>query len=143
MIPPLIVAMYADIQSKGVYSQGFPRFFLANIAATTYCTAWDFYMDWGLIRSRADGKYLLRDNIIYEKEAYYIAMVINFCLRYVWVMSFVTLVTDKQFGRFHLFQWFLMFAEIIRRTLWSLFRIEWELINVYPKSANIHKSNTV
>jgi len=78
---------------------------------------------------------MLRNDISYRKSFYYGSMVVNFCLRFLWMMSFVNYATDKFLGRFHLFHWFAMFAEIIRRTLWSLIRVEWEYVKVYKYSS--------
>ena len=43
-------------------------------------------MDWGLLRSKAPGKYGLRDKMSYKPKFYYIAVVINFILRFFWVI---------------------------------------------------------
>jgi hypothetical protein len=44
-------------------------------------------MDWGLLRCEEEGKYGLRDKISYHPYFYYYAMVSDFILRFVWVIT--------------------------------------------------------
>jgi|LauGreDrversion4_2_1035121.scaffolds.fasta_scaffold488557_2 hypothetical protein len=60
-----------------------------GLAVTIYCLAWDFYMDWGLFRTRARGKYLLRDKLLYPIWFYYFGMVVNTFLRLFWLFQVV------------------------------------------------------
>ena len=55
--------------------------------ATLYSYSWDIYMDWGLLRSKAPGKYGLREKMNYHQYFYYFAMVTDFILRFEWVLT--------------------------------------------------------
>ena len=49
MVPPFIVVFYPS--SKKATDEMFWLFCTFNTIATLYCGAWDYYMDWGLLRS--------------------------------------------------------------------------------------------
>lgn len=57
------------------------------LLSTLYCLAWDYYMDWGLIRSNEKGKKYLRPKILYPVWFYYYAMISNMFMRFFWVLS--------------------------------------------------------
>jgi hypothetical protein len=48
LIPPLITAIYP--RSNTATGNGFVYYAIFMTIATTYCSIWDFYMDWGLFR---------------------------------------------------------------------------------------------
>lgn len=62
-----------------------------QIIATVYCAAWDYYMDWGLLRSDEPGKYGLRPKISYPAKFYYWACFVNLFLRFFWVFQIFTI----------------------------------------------------
>jgi len=43
-------------------------------------------MDWGLCRTKEEGKYGLRDKINYHPYFYYYAIVSDFILRFFWIV---------------------------------------------------------
>jgi hypothetical protein len=47
-------------------------------------------MDWGLFRSKEQGKKYLRHKILYPSWFYYFAMVTNFILRFFWILGLVS-----------------------------------------------------
>jgi len=99
-------------------------------------------MDWGLfVRHRQTGQWGLRSRRLYPRKSFYWAMVIvNTLLRFCWTLSFVPLRYLSAAGvlteNFSSDTWAsiltstLASAEIIRRTLWGLLRVEWEAIKV-------------
>jgi hypothetical protein len=97
-----------------------------------YCLYWDFVKDWGLFRMRNG----LRNNIIYPKSWYYIAIVLNFILRLTWTLDFVVLIEpvleDKHFFmKYHEGRRIMLFGmlEVGRRGMWNIFRMENEVVN--------------
>lgn len=63
LVPPLILVFLP--KSKSSVDEMFWLYCLANTFATLYCAGWDYYMDWGLLRSTEKGTYGLRPKIQY------------------------------------------------------------------------------
>ena len=72
---------------KHIGATGFYYYLVFNTIATVYCMVWDYYMDWGLFRSKKSGKYGLRKELKYPPRFYYFAMVTNCILRFFWVIQ--------------------------------------------------------
>lgn len=99
---------------------------IIGFVSTSYMTFWDFYMDWGLLRFKS--KYLLlRDNIVYPKNYYYLGMLSNLLLRFAWLINFVDFKPLGVHDEVKIF--ILMVLEVYRRIQWGLFRIENENTN--------------
>ncbi|XP_023634073.1 phosphate transporter PHO1 homolog 4 isoform X3 [Capsella rubella] len=95
--------------------------------ATFYGTYWDIVVDWGLLQ-RGCKNSLLRDKLLVpHKNVYYAAMVLNVLLRLVWLQT----VLDLKFSFLHRETIVALLAclEIIRRGIWSFFRLENEHLN--------------
>ena len=84
-------------------------------------------MDWGLLvaDARAPFGYRLREPLLVtrRKWVYAALCVFNFGLRFVWALSVFHYVPGRGGGMF-----FLEAVEIVRRTVWAIFRIEWEVV---------------
>lgn len=94
-------------------------------------------MDWGLPQnigevsgpaarsSPAFFKFTLRDKqlVSRRKLTYVLLCIFNFVLRFLWTLSAFGRVSSHGAGMF-----FFEFMEILRRTVWAVFRIEWEVI---------------
>mmetsp|Transcript_15216 Transcript_15216/g.28629 ORF Transcript_15216/g.28629 Transcript_15216/m.28629 type:complete len:585 (-) Transcript_15216:89-1843(-) len=111
------------------------------VLATFYQLWWDIFMDWELLEWHHEtGMYKLRKRRLFQRDSVYIVIfVVNFILRFGWTLivmpttylshsgallntfstDFATFVTPL-----------LTCAEIIRRTLWGLIRIELEVIKI-------------
>jgi EXS family len=99
-------------------------------------------MDWGLlVRSDKSLKWGLRSQRLYPwKSFYWILLTINTLLRFCWTLNFVPFHYLSSAGvltnKFSNEAWAnilvptIAIAEIIRRTLWGLIRVEWEAIKV-------------
>jgi EXS domain-containing protein len=114
------------------------------VLATFYQLWWDIFMDWELLEWHHEtGSYKLRKTRLFQSDFVYICIfLVNFVLRFGWTLivmpttylspsgallntfsaDFTTLVTPL-----------LTCAEIIRRTLWGLIRIELEVIKIQEK----------
>jgi len=109
-------------------------FILCALVQSSYCYFWDVQMDWGLLvpdSSSALG-YRLREPLLVtrRKWVYVLLCVFNFGLRFIWAFSVLGYVPGRGGGMF-----FLEAVEILRRTVWAIFRIEWEVVvKVYNAS---------
>lgn len=103
-------------------------YIVVGLAAVSYMLFWDFYMDWGLFR--ADSKLpLLRKNMMYPPYYYYCAMCFNFVFRLIWLMNFIKMPFLSKVTEGELKAIFFSAVEILRRTIWALFRVEHENVN--------------
>jgi hypothetical protein len=112
---------------------------LSLLLVTMYQFAWDIVMDWGLVTlSRADGSLRMRSNrFIGSNWIYYLAIVVNFVLRFAWILTLIQLDvtnTEKDAGErkdkyIFVFDYLHPVAaglEILRRMMWGIFRVEFE-----------------
>jgi hypothetical protein len=83
-------------------------------------------MDWGLIRSFDRNKnYLLRNKIMYPQWFYYYAIVMNFFLRYFFLISIIANGNGSwSWDKLKLWTAISALAEAYRRAQWSLIRVE-------------------
>ena len=107
---------------------------LAACVQSSYCFFWDVQMDWGLLRrdSRAALGWSLREPLLVTSKrwVYGALCVFNLALRFIWALSIFGGVQGRGAGMF-----FFEVIELVRRTVWAIFRIEWEVINkVYNSS---------
>ncbi|XP_023879244.1 phosphate transporter PHO1 [Quercus suber] len=94
--------------------------------ATVYQLYWDFYRDWGLLRSTSTNLWL-RDNLILKnKSIYYMSMALNAVLRVAWLET--TMKIDKDSEK-KLLDFLLASLEVIRRGHWNFYRLENEHLN--------------
>ncbi|KKY24183.1 putative signal transduction protein [Phaeomoniella chlamydospora] len=86
-----------------------------------YCSIWDLAMDWSLLNPYA--RYpLLRNTLGYRRVwIYYAAMVLDPVLRFNWIF-YAIFTNELQHSAFLSF--FVAFSEILRRGMWTLFRVE-------------------
>jgi hypothetical protein len=134
-----------------------PLWITCFLATTMYQVWWDVFMDWGLLELDSNLSYRrydpnrglfwwwpynLRSRRLYDRTwVYHVIFGINFCLRFV---GMITLIPPVYLSRttglivntytdpdFQLFAGSLVAsAEIFRRTIWSLLRLEWEVIKI-------------
>ena len=110
------------------------------ILATLYQVWWDVVMDWELIRLERHANFTtlrLREQRLYEsKWLYWTILVVNIILRFGWTMTFLPkrfldrtgVLRSTVEGIFVYIDPLLASAEILRRTLWGLIRLELEAI---------------
>jgi hypothetical protein len=123
------------------------------VLATFYQLWWDIFMDWELLEWHHEtGAHKLRKRRLFQRDAVYIFIfLVNFILRFGWTLivmpttylspsgallntvsvDFMTLVTPL-----------LTCAEILRRTLWGLIRIELEVIKIQEKEQDAEYFHT-
>ncbi|KAI0346442.1 EXS-domain-containing protein [Trametopsis cervina] len=93
---------------------------VAGTVYAIYASAWDFLMDWSVLRPHA--KYpLLRDNILYTNHIplYYFAIVSNVFIRFIWVIYI-----PKGGLPFPIRTFIAAMLEMLRRWQWNFYRLE-------------------
>ncbi|KAL7260645.1 hypothetical protein ACSBR1_006332 [Camellia fascicularis] len=111
-------------------NKGFSWNILAWIASTiaaVFSTYWDLVFDWGLLQKKSKNRWLRDKLLVPHKSVYFAAMVLNVLLRFVWLQT----VLDYQVSFLHKQTLAAIVAvlEIIRRGIWSFFRLENEHLN--------------
>lgn len=158
----------AEVAILGVFDPSVkksPLWIACFLVATLYQVWWDVFMDWGLLErdpnfghcdARSGGwfrwwPYSLRSQRLYrQKWVYLLIFVVNFCLRFVGMLTLIPPVyLSRSTGLivniygdpdFQLFVGSLVAsAEIFRRTMWALLRLEWEVI----KTSSEQRKNDV
>ena len=101
---------------------------------TCFCLYWDYRWDWGLFIGSKPGRRLLRDEVTFSHGFYYMAILVNFTLRFWWLIAVFNGVDETNIQA----TMFLgMMTEAIRRTLWAIIRIENEFFNNFEKYRDI------
>ena len=106
---------------------------MCAVIQSGYCFFWDVQMDWGLLkrnRRAAFGWSLRPELLIRSSPLMYLALCIfNLGLRFIWALTLFGVASSPGGGMF-----FLEAVEILRRTVWAIFRIEWEyIVKVLPQ----------
>lgn len=118
-----------------------PLWITSFALATLYQVWWDVCMDWGLVEWNSIQRTVtLRTARLYKWTwVYYVIFVINFLLRFVGMITLIppvhlsrtTGLIVRTFPDFGMFVGSLAAcAEIFRRTVWALLRLEWEVIKI-------------
>ncbi|VDB96024.1 unnamed protein product [Peniophora sp. CBMAI 1063] len=97
----------------------FVLFVLFATLYACYACAWDFLMDWSLLKPHAKHP-LLRDNILYPHSSlYYFALFYNILIRFVWVIYIPTNGPNSPLRTF-----IAAMLEVLRRWQWNFYRLE-------------------
>ena len=104
-----------------------------QVIQSAYTFIWDVLMDWGLParEPRGCGVAMRQPLLITSSKAVYIVLCFfNLSLRFIWTLSIFGAVSGRGAGMF-----FFEIVEVLRRTVWAVFRIEWEVVcKVYNSS---------
>ena len=96
-------------------------FITCALINAVYCSIWDVAMDWSLGNPYARHPFL-RDTLAFRRPwVYYAAMVVDPILRFQWIF-YVIYADDVQHSA--VLSFIIAFAEVIRRGIWSIFRVE-------------------
>jgi len=94
---------------------------------TLYSFLWDILMDWGLARDANARFPLLRNHLVYQSPLpYYLAMVLDLCLRLCWSLKLSSHLQQHASGQAFVFAFEVL--EVFRRFVWNFFRVEWQYI---------------
>ncbi|XP_019101639.1 PREDICTED: phosphate transporter PHO1 homolog 10-like isoform X3 [Camelina sativa] len=95
--------------------------------ATGMNTFWDIVIDWGLLRRHSQNPYLRDKLLVPHKSVYFAAMIVNVILRVAW-MQLVLEFNLKSLHKIAVTS-IISCLEIVRRGIWSFFRLENEHLN--------------
>lgn len=140
----------AEVATFGMFDPSIkkhPAWISAFAGATLYQVGWDVFMDWGLLEwNYVSGWFTLRSSRLYKQRwVYYLIFGINFALRFVGMITLIppvhlsrtTGLIVNTFPDFGLFVGSLAAcAEIFRRAVWAVLRLEWEVIKTRKGSEN-------
>lgn len=130
---PLIYAGYLLKQEDG----GSRTFFVAAAVVQSSATfGWDVLMDWGIFDRKKGGAFCglfdpqhMRKSLIFSPSStttyYSLLILFDLALRFVWTLAVFGNAPTRGAGLFAF-----EVAEILRRTVWALFRIEWEYFHL-------------
>ena len=143
---PLVYAGYLKKHEPSAFHE--QLFILCAVVQSTYCLIWDVHMDWGLFRrANLGGRYpdetgsaycggpaavcAMREPLLVtrSKSVYILLCVFDLVLRFAWALSVFGGVPGRGLGML-----FFEVIEILRRHVWAVFRIEWEVVAkvIYP-----------
>jgi hypothetical protein len=127
---PLFAIRVTLVQAAWANEPEWYRIFSA-LLNSFYSYYWDITKDWDLTlfssTERHNPNYpfgLRRNRFFYAKEIYYTAMIIDFFLRFTWVIKLsprLDRINEFESGIF-----LLMFLEVVRRWMWIFLRVETE-----------------
>ncbi|KAK7463123.1 Xenotropic and polytropic retrovirus receptor 1 [Stygiomarasmius scandens] len=107
-------------QGGRLHGASFAVWVLFGILYSSYASAWDFWMDWSVLRPHV--KYpLLREELIYSNliPSYYFAIISNVIIRFTWIIYIPTRGPDSYTRLF-----IQAFLEMLRRWQWNFYRLE-------------------
>ena len=103
---------------------------VSSLFSSTYRLIWDLKMDWGFFDTNAGENRFLREQIVYSsKTLYYVVIVGNVFLRYVWMVNFCVYFYSSTDEYADIIGFALALAELFRRFVWNYFRLENEHLN--------------
>jgi len=112
-----------------------------SLFATMYAATWDILLDWGincqaLGLSRTESCEFRR---LFRPPVYWVCSFLDLIARFSWVLSLlpITVLTDSLVNR-ALLQMFISVAEIARRSMWAVLRIENEQVSNASKFMAFH-----
>ena len=127
-----IVAIYLGSRKTNLVDLDFYFWIVTAVFSSLYGYYWDIIMDWGLMKQkdRSQDNFLLRENVTYPSYFYYFMMVINLILRFTWLLTILpNSVLHTYFEDENLVIMIVCLLEVIRRFLWTVIRIEHEILN--------------
>lgn len=130
----VILIQFANIFKTKLKGETTLNIFIAmNLISTIYSYSWDLYMDWGLLRSKKQGTFMLRPKILLPASFYYYAIVSNLILRFGWVAALYASAMPVWVNNYQVLIITLCVAEGFRRAQWSIIRLENEQTNNFEK----------
>lgn len=97
---------------------------LIFVSSSLYSYFWDVRMDWGLGRLKNG---MLGTRLMFPKKyVYYLVMVVDLFLRFMWVTTLIPPQSGAQFEIPQYLSMVTMAVELARRTIWGFFRLEHE-----------------
>ncbi len=79
------ITIVSTLYSKDSTSAFYGVFITLSIVGALFAFTWDMIIDFGLFRSRRN--FPLREKLLLPKWSYYVVIVVDLLLRFVWVFS--------------------------------------------------------
>ena len=134
--PPIWLAAAATL---GYYNRNMPLYIMLTTAVnSTYSFVWDIVMDWGFISFSRTGKCGTRQRFFYPLVTYLFVGVSNLVLRFAWAANKLAFFSGMDAASLVLC---LELVEVFRRSVWNMYRIEWEIISVEARGRNVSKED--
>lgn len=104
---------------------------IAAVINSIYSFLWDTFMDWGLLSFTRDGRVLRRSRYLLPLLTYPLALVFNLVFRFSWTINRL-----PGFHQLHssIIVLIIEVGEVVRRAVWNLYRIEWEVLTQQEKA---------
>ena len=99
---------------------------ISLVVSTSFSLSWDILMDWGFFGKQLDSCRLLRPSR-FGPELSLLALLLNSSLRFGWMLRFYRaslFTSDDQYVMA------IEFLEVLRRSVWNLWRVDWQLVCV-------------
>ena len=103
---------------------------LTTSVNSLYSFLWDIVMDWGLMSFSREGKCSTRQRFLYPTITYLLVSSTNLVLRFAWAANKFEAFAGLDASTLVLA---LELVEVFRRSVWNMYRIEWEIITVESK----------
>jgi hypothetical protein len=136
--PPIWLAAYASL---GYFHPKLPSYIAIMATINSLMSyAWDIVMDWGIISyNRSLGAFVCRKRNFFPSNMLLMTAFVNFFLRFAWAANRLPL-----FQSMHPSHLILLIegAEIFRRAVWNIFRVEWEVM-VMEEREKVAESKTI
>lgn len=118
--PPNIKLSSEQLTELGYYRIGWMT---VAVISSVYAFSWDVYVDWGLGRKQEG---YLRARLMYPNKWYYAAIIADFFLRFVWVITIIPSFANffQISAGFSYLTAIVSWLELCRRSFWSIFRVE-------------------
>lgn len=116
----ILVAIISSLASNSFYRS---LWWIVALISTIYSYLWDIKMDFGFLQPYSPN-WPLRDKLSYqEKGFYYLCMISNLFLRFLWVLS-VSPEVVYRFIRPEFLSFLIYSMEVTRRGMWNFIRVE-------------------
>lgn len=123
---PLVIAGYVQKHSTDQQQLDIATKCLvtAAIINSSFSFGWDVVMDWGLLTPRRPAIILGSFSRFTAICCYLLLLAFNLTMRFAWAIAVFSQTSTLEYGMF-----VLEAVEVLRRTVWAIFRIEWEYIS--------------
>ncbi|KAJ8605339.1 hypothetical protein CTAYLR_002396 [Chrysophaeum taylorii] len=135
---PLVVAGYLQKHATSDAALNAATRFLiaAAVLNSSFSFAWDVVMDWGILRPKRPKILLASRSRLAVLASYLLLLAFNLTMRFAWAIAVFSHASTQNYGMFALEA-----VEVLRRTVWAVFRIEFEYITkglplAFPSSSS-------
>ena len=135
--PPTVYFVFGVAKKADVNDNSFWWFFAAEMFTQCFCIYWDYRMDWGFFTGTTKETWWMRDQTIYSKKFYIFAIIYNFIGRFWWLIGIFTWKEPALVDSIGLLAFSAMIVEAVRRTFWSMIRVENEFFNNFEQYRDI------